>query len=465
MRRRRLKRSPRRTTARSARPQTAASSSSAPDDPTSVYIAYPGQRPGNRGLRPRRGAGPAPRRLRGDQARRRRAPGGPVRSPPRARPELPLPGSDAVLVAWSSPPRTARPLPRLRAPGRDRARSPAARAADRPGRVSRRPRRDRRPHHLERDRADHDPLLDRPRDRRLRAQLSPGATAVPDRWALAAALGIFAVFAAPVVLSGQPTFAGYIKLDDTATWLAFTRPPRWSTATTSRARRPRATRRRSSSTSPTATRSGPSCRSGSATQLVGTDPRLAGPALHGVHGGDARALPLLADRPLVELAALRAPVAFVAAQSALLYGYALWGGIKELAVALALAVLVALCPAPSGRGGDWRAGVTRRGRCAALLGDGRCRRPRLGGPAPRPGRAPASGARPGPGTLMRGPGPGADGRPAGVPACCRRRLYSPTQGGLTSADELGNLVARSASSSTPGIWPAATSASTPARAR
>ena len=33
---------------------------------------------------------------------------------------------------------------------------------------------------------------------------------------------MFAVFAAPVVLSGEPTVAGFIKLDDTATWLAFT---------------------------------------------------------------------------------------------------------------------------------------------------------------------------------------------------------------------------------------------------
>src|SRR6476661_2745006 len=42
-------------------------------------------------------------------------------------------------------------------------------------------------------------------------------------WPLAAAgAGVFAVFAAPVVLSGQATFAGYIKLDDTATWFALT---------------------------------------------------------------------------------------------------------------------------------------------------------------------------------------------------------------------------------------------------
>ena len=44
----------------------------------------------------------------------------------------------------------------------------------------------------------------------------------PDRWAAAAAVSVYAVFAAPVVLSGQATFAGYIKLDDTSSWLGQT---------------------------------------------------------------------------------------------------------------------------------------------------------------------------------------------------------------------------------------------------
>src|SRR5262245_9340042 len=41
-----------------------------------------------------------------------------------------------------------------------------------------------------------------------------------DWWALAAGVGVFAVYAAPVVLSGRATFPGYIKLDDDATFLA-----------------------------------------------------------------------------------------------------------------------------------------------------------------------------------------------------------------------------------------------------
>ncbi len=41
-----------------------------------------------------------------------------------------------------------------------------------------------------------------------------------DPWAVAACAAVYAVYAAPIVLSGQPTFGGYIKLDDTATWMA-----------------------------------------------------------------------------------------------------------------------------------------------------------------------------------------------------------------------------------------------------
>jgi len=52
--------------------------------------------------------------------------------------------------------------------------------------------------------------------------LGPIRRGRPDLWALGTALAVFAVFAAPVVLSGEATFAGYIKLDDTATYFAMT---------------------------------------------------------------------------------------------------------------------------------------------------------------------------------------------------------------------------------------------------
>ena len=43
-----------------------------------------------------------------------------------------------------------------------------------------------------------------------------------DGWALGCRVGVFAVYAAPIVLSGQATFAGYITLDDTSSWFALT---------------------------------------------------------------------------------------------------------------------------------------------------------------------------------------------------------------------------------------------------
>ena len=39
-----------------------------------------------------------------------------------------------------------------------------------------------------------------------------------------AAIGVLFVYGAPVILSGEATFLGYVRLDDTATWLAFTDP-------------------------------------------------------------------------------------------------------------------------------------------------------------------------------------------------------------------------------------------------
>ncbi len=91
--------------------------------------------------------------------------------------------------------------------------------------------------------------------------------------------------------------------------------------------------------------------------------RLSGRRLHPVRGRGApsRPGPRLADpaymawlaaalaaalwsltRPLACLAAVRSAIAFIAAQSALLYGYYMWGGVKELAAAALIAGVAAL---------------------------------------------------------------------------------------------------------------------------
>jgi hypothetical protein len=166
----------------------------------------------------------------------------------------------------------------------------------------------------------------------------------PDPWPTAAALAVFAVFAAPVVLSGEPTFAGYIKLDDTATWLALTDRVMEHGRDLS-GMEPSTYRATLEANLPSGYPVGVFLPFGTAQKLVGGDlawvfqPYLSFLAamlslcLWQIAGGVLR-------RP-----GARALVAFVAAQPALLFGYAMWGGIKELGAAAFVALGAALAPA------------------------------------------------------------------------------------------------------------------------
>ena len=156
--------------------------------------------------------------------------------------------------------------------------------------------------------------------------------------AAAAALAVFCVYAAPIVLSGSATFAGYISLDDTATWLALV-----DNAMT----HGRSLAGLAPSTYSALLRVdlgtgypiGSMLPLGVGHELTGQDtawlfqPYIAFAAAMVSLSVYALVSPLLRSR------FLRALVAFVGAQPALLYGYALWSGVKELAVA-ALVVLV-----------------------------------------------------------------------------------------------------------------------------
>ena len=175
-------------------------------------------------------------------------------------------------------------------------------------------------------------------------------------WPLAAAAAVYAAFAAPVVLSGRATFAGYIKLDDTATWLAFSD-------------RLLDHGRNASGLAPStyeATLAATSFASGG--YPVGAFPPLG--VAHEVLGTDSAWLfqPYVAFLAamlalgiyavlgrVVEPRPLRALATFVAAQPALLYGYSLWGGVKELATAALLVLVAALTPAA------WQQGMRARG--------------------------------------------------------------------------------------------------------
>ena len=185
---------------------------------------------------------------------------------------------------------------------------------------------------------------------------------------LVAAVGVLLIYGAPVILSGQATFLGYVRLDDTATWLAFIDQF--------------FAHGRSLATLPTSTYN----------LLLQTNLTTAGypagafmlPGIgHWITGIDAAWIfqPYLAVcaaalamcgwellAPVVPSGWLRAFVAFIAAQSALLFGYAAWGGIKELTaaflVALGLAVAARAHAAPSPR---LRASVPLAVAVAALI--------------------------------------------------------------------------------------------------
>ena len=188
-----------------------------------------------------------------------------------------------------------------------------------------------------------------------------------DGWALVAGVGAFAAFAAPVVLSGRATFAGYIKLDDTATYLAMLD--------------------RASHHGYDVAGLGPSTYEATlSTSLVYGYP-LGSVLPLGIGSTLVREdaawlwqpyltfLAALLALGLYQLVSgllgshfLRALTAFVGAQAALLYGYALWGGVKELATAALIALGAALVPVTVNNLERTRAVLPLALACSATLG-------------------------------------------------------------------------------------------------
>ncbi|HKH63862.1 MAG TPA: hypothetical protein VKA35_00200 [Solirubrobacterales bacterium] len=274
----------------------------------------------------------------------------------------------------------------------------------------------------------------------------------PDGWALAAAAGAFAVYAAPVVLSGEPTFSGYIKLDDTATWMAFVdrvmdhgrdlsglEPSTYQVTLLANL--------------PSGYPIGAFLPLGVGAKLTGTDVAwLVQPYMATLAALLALCLYRIAGS-LLEPRPLRAAVAFGAAQPALLFGYSLWGGIKEVVVALLLALLAAAAPALAKETGGWRGGLPPVLATVALLtavGSGA-----LVWIAPLLGLVAVA--------LWRQRGPRALLSRAApllvlvlllsIPALFAAGVFSPTQGGLTDDAELGNLLGPLSVFQYAGIWP------------
>ena len=164
-----------------------------------------------------------------------------------------------------------------------------------------------------------------------------------EGWAWAAAGGVFAVFAAPIVLSGRATFGGYIKLDDTATYLAMTdRVMQHGRSLAGLA--PSTYEATLATTLAIGYQTGSLMPLGVGHQLLAYDTAwLYQPYLAFLAALLALTLYTVLQDTIPSRPA-RAGAAFLAAQPAILYGYALWGGIKELAGALLLALIAALLP-------------------------------------------------------------------------------------------------------------------------
>lgn len=167
----------------------------------------------------------------------------------------------------------------------------------------------------------------------------------PDPWALLVALAVFGVSAAPVVLSGDTGFAGYIKLDDTATWFAIT--DRLLDHGRSLSDLP------PSSYEATLDFNLAGWYPVGAFIPFGVGAKLSGqelawvfqPYLALLASFVALALWQLAARIRVAGPAVRAAAVFLAAQAATLFAYAMWGGVKELATAALLGLTAALVAA------------------------------------------------------------------------------------------------------------------------
>jgi hypothetical protein len=182
-----------------------------------------------------------------------------------------------------------------------------------------------------------------------------------------AALGVFAAFGAPVLLSGEPTFLGYVMLDDTATWLALTdhvmvhghdlghlQPSSYE-----------ATLNFYSGGYPVGT----FLPLGAAARLGGGEVACLGqPYTAFLAAMLALALWELAGG-LLRPTPARALVAFLAAQPALLYAYSLWGGVKEVGAAALVALVAALAPPLLRQGARPREALPLALACGALAAE------------------------------------------------------------------------------------------------
>jgi hypothetical protein len=279
----------------------------------------------------------------------------------------------------------------------------------------------------------------------------PGRPGRSDGWAAASGAATYVVLGAPVILSGSATFAGYITLDDTSTWLAFTD-------------RLLEHGRNLTGLAPSSYEAtlyfnwnggypaGAFPPLGVVHELVGTDSAwLFQPYVAFLGAMLALALYGLTAH-VIESPPLRALSAFVAAQPALLYGYSLWGGVKEMASAALLALVAALTPLAVRQGARGRSVLPLATATAALIGVVSF----FGAVWVAPILVPALAA----GLRLRGrafilvaAAFAAFAAVLSIPTLRLSRDFSNATGTLTKGSELGNLIHPLSELQVFGIWP------------
>jgi hypothetical protein len=273
-----------------------------------------------------------------------------------------------------------------------------------------------------------------------------------ELWGFAAAAVVFAVYAAPIVLSGEPTIAGFIKLDDTATWLSLTD-------------RIMEHGRDLDGLAPSSYEAtlhfnlgegypvGVFVPLGIGSVLTATDPAwLIQPYIAFAAGLLALGLWSLAGL-LSASSGLRAATAVVAAQPALLFGYYLWGGVKEVVAAALIAGLAALAVRLRDHAREAAALVAPALVTAALVGVLSAggliwALPPLLAAAVLVGRRIGTAA-----TAWRALGFGAAVALLSLPVIVAGALLPPTSSPLTDGSAQGNLIAPLQIAQAAGIWP------------